>query len=150
MHQGKLAKSDRKTWKSQGQKDFWRSSNPPAADLIGRRLWSYLKQQHIWVVVMCICICTLTTLWLTKQSAEHSTKYGVRQRGKQSRELPDSPQQKHDACSILHHAPTANLHTNINTHHMTQCQESPVRGLLFSFQSSSLLVSCADVLLLHV
>lgn len=147
-----LAKLDRKTWKSQGRKDFWRSSNPPAAGLIGRQLWSYLKQQHTWVVIMVSThlYLHLTQVWLTKQSAEHSTKDGVRQGGKQSRELPNSPQDKHDACSILHHAPTANLHTNINTCHVTWCQKSPVWGHMFSFQSSTLVVSCIDVLLLLV
>lgn len=79
-----------------------------------------------------ICICTLTRVWLTKQSAEHSTQDGIRQWGEQSRELPDSPQQKHDACSVLHHPPTANLHTNINTRRVTRCQKRSVRGHMLS------------------
>lgn len=46
---------------------------------------------------------------LTKQRAEHPSQDGIGQRGEQSRELPDQPQQEHDAGAVLHHPSAAHL-----------------------------------------
>lgn len=46
---------------------------------------------------------------LTKQSAEHASQDGVRERGEEGRELADGAQDQHDSRTILHHAPAAHL-----------------------------------------
>lgn len=115
VYQDMWAESDQRTWKTREQKDFWTNSNPPAAGWRDQQLWSYLRNtntpklslhhQHVCVLAR------YTSAWLTKKCTEHSSEDRIRQGGKQSCELPQWSQQKHDDCSILHHPPAAHLQT---------------------------------------